>query len=63
MRGLARSAGVDRPPVRWKRLAGPYFGNAVSTLRHAGRQADVRVEETNRDGELTTRADVPLQDA
>ncbi|MET8152395.1 alkaline phosphatase D family protein [Actinoplanes sp. NPDC049668] len=63
VRGLARSAGVARPTVRWKRLAGPYFGNAVSTLRHAGKQADVRIEETDRDGELTTRADVPLQDA
>ncbi|GAB3801278.1 alkaline phosphatase D family protein [Micromonospora zhanjiangensis] len=34
--GLARSAGLPRPPVRWRKVAGPYFGNAVSTLVHAG---------------------------
>jgi hypothetical protein len=63
VRGLARSAGVRRPQVRWRRLNGPYFGNAVSTLRHAGARADVRVEGTNRDGELMTVAEVRLQDA
>ena len=63
VRGVARSAGVARPPLSWKRLAGPYFGNAVSTLRHQGARADVRVEGTTRDGELTTVADVHLHDA
>ena len=28
VRGVAMSAGVKRPSVRWRRLAGPYFGNA-----------------------------------
>ena len=63
VRGVARSAGVKRPAVRWRRLAGPYFGNAVSTLRHTGRQADVLVEGTTRDGELFTVADVRLRGA
>jgi len=60
-RGLARSAGVPKPAVRWTRLAGPYFGNAVSTLRHNGRRADVTVEGTGPDGNLFEVATVPLQ--
>jgi len=63
MRGVARSAGVKKPPVGWSRLAGPYFGNAVSTLRHQGTEADVTVEGTTKDGKLTTVADVHLNDA
>jgi hypothetical protein len=63
VRGVARSAGVKRPAVRWRRLAGPYFGNAVCTLRHTGRRADALVEGTTRDGELLTVADVRLRGA
>ncbi|MEW2374614.1 alkaline phosphatase D family protein [Micromonospora sp. NPDC047812] len=51
-RALARTAGVRRPPLRWKRLAGPYFGNAVATLVHAGRTAEVTIEGTTSDGHL-----------
>jgi hypothetical protein len=51
-RVLARSAGVPRPPVCWKKLAGPYFGNAVSTLEHRGRAAEVVIEGTTSDGHL-----------
>ena len=58
MRGLARSAGVPRPAWTWKRLAGPYFGNAVSTLRLAGPSATVRVEGTTKDGNLFPVAEV-----
>jgi hypothetical protein len=55
-RALARAAGVRRPPVRWRRLDGPYFGNAVSTLRHDGRSAEVRIEGTSAEGTLHTVA-------
>jgi hypothetical protein len=58
VRGLARSAGVRRPNWTWKRLAGPYFGNAVSTLRLNGRSATVRVEGTDKDGTLFEVAQV-----
>ncbi|MBX7268489.1 alkaline phosphatase D family protein [Micromonospora sp. Llam7] len=51
-RALARTAGVRRPLVRWRRLAGPYFGNAVATLTHAGRGAEVSIEGTTSDGHL-----------
>ena len=52
VRGLARAAGVRKPGWTWSRLAGPYFGNAVSTLRLAGRNATVRVEGTDKEGNL-----------
>lgn len=49
---LARTAGVPRPSVRWRKLAGPYFGNAVATLTHHGRSAEVVIEGTTGDGHL-----------
>ncbi|WP_320065234.1 alkaline phosphatase D family protein [Micromonospora sp. RTGN7] len=55
-RALARAAGVRRPTVRWRKLAGPYFGNAVATLTHQGRSAEVTIEGTTGDGELRTVA-------
>jgi len=60
LRALAKAAGVARPPVRWRKLAGPYFGNAVSTLSIAGRTASVTIEGTLPDGTLTRVATVPL---
>jgi hypothetical protein len=60
VRGLAKSAGVARPQLRWKRLAGPYFGNAISTLRHDGPTAIVQVEGTDKNGDLFPVAQVDL---
>jgi hypothetical protein len=60
VRGLARSAGVRKPAWTWRREAGPYFGNAISTLRLAGRAAQVRVEGTGKDGDLFEVAAVDL---
>jgi hypothetical protein len=62
LRGVAKSAGVRRPALSWERLAGPYFGNAISTLRHTGRQAVVRVEGTTKEGDLFEVAEVSLHD-
>ncbi|RZU73947.1 PhoD-like phosphatase [Micromonospora kangleipakensis] len=62
-RALARSAGVRRPNVRWKKLAGPYFGNAVATLTHRGRSAQVVIEGTTSAGQLRTVAQRRLTDA
>jgi hypothetical protein len=59
-RGLARSAGLRAPAVRWRRLAGPYFGNAVATLRHDGGRAEVLIEGTTKDGHLRCVAAVDL---
>ena len=60
MRGLARSAGVPRTSVRWRKLGGPYFGNAVGTLLHTGGNATVTIEGTNPEGELHTVVHQPL---
>src|SRR5262245_13333682 len=49
---LARSVGVRPPLLRWTKLAGPYFGNAVATLEHRGRAAEVVIEGTTSDGHL-----------
>jgi hypothetical protein len=51
-RGLSKSAGVRKPLLRWKRLAGPYFGNAVATLRLDGTIATASIEGTQKDGKL-----------
>ncbi|MFG2054873.1 alkaline phosphatase D family protein [Micromonospora sp. NPDC048930] len=61
-RALARSAGVRRPSVRWRKLAGPYFGNAIATLTHRGRAAEVLIEGTTSDGHLRTVARQRLSD-
>ena len=58
VRGLARGAGVRRPDWTWKRLAGPYFGNAVSTLLLREGGATVRVEGTTKHGDLFQVAEV-----
>ncbi|MEV6347276.1 alkaline phosphatase D family protein [Actinoplanes sp. NPDC051851] len=52
VRGLAKAFGVPKPAIRWKRLAGPYFGNAVGTLRLDGDEATARIEGTRADGHL-----------
>jgi hypothetical protein len=59
-RTLSRKAGAPKPPLRWRRLAGPYFGNAVSTLRHSGARAEVTIEGTSPDGGLFEVASVRL---
>ncbi len=52
-RGIARTAGLPPPPVRWQRLAGPVYENAISELVHTGRSAVVQVEATEPDKSLT----------
>jgi hypothetical protein len=62
LRGLEKSAGVARPEFTWGRLAGPYFGNAISTLRLDGVRARVKVEGTDKDGGLFEVAEVGLHE-
>jgi hypothetical protein len=59
-RALARSAGLPRPRVRWRRRTGVYFGNAVGTLVHSGRFASVVIEGTAPDGSLRPIATLSL---
>ncbi|BCJ37242.1 alkaline phosphatase [Actinocatenispora thailandica] len=62
--GIARLARVPRPGPRWRKLAGPYFSNAVGTLELRARSARVRLDGTARDAAgrpvLQPLAQVPL---
>ena len=60
-RTLARLAGVPHPGLSWRKLAGPYFGNAIGTLVHDGPTAEVVIEGTDADGTLRTVAALPLR--
>jgi PhoD-like phosphatase len=45
-RTLARAAGVDDPPVRWRMVGdGPWFDNQVATLEIDGRRIGMRLEK------------------
>jgi hypothetical protein len=59
-RVLARRAGATRPLVSWLRLAGPYFGNAIATVRHSGPDATVTLEGTDERGGLARLTEVRL---
>jgi hypothetical protein len=51
-RGLARSAGVADPGIRWRLTdGGPWFDNQVATLTIDGRSIDMRLEKALADGE------------
>src|SRR6266511_3926861 len=43
---LGRLARVPKPPLSWRRLAGPVFGNALGSLVLDGRRARLLVETT-----------------
>jgi hypothetical protein len=62
-RAAARLAGLPAPPLRWRRVAGPYFGNAVGVLVHSGRSAHFTLEGTRADKSLTVVSDVDLTGA
>jgi hypothetical protein len=59
-RALSRAAGAEPTPISWAKLAGPYFGNAVGTLVHSGRSAQVTIEGTDANAKLVNVAQVPL---
>jgi hypothetical protein len=45
-RALAAAAGVDEPDVRWRMVGdGPWFDNALATLRIDGRDIELRLEK------------------
>jgi hypothetical protein len=51
-RALARTAGVRRPPVRWRfAKGGPWFDNQVATITLEGRRARLVLEKTVPDGD------------
>jgi hypothetical protein len=59
-RALARTAGVPPPTIRWQRLAGPYYGNAIASIVYIGQSASVTIEGVGSDGHLSQVAEVSL---
>ncbi|MCH0568355.1 alkaline phosphatase family protein [Streptomyces sp. MUM 136J] len=59
-RRLARHGGVPRPPVRWRRTGGPWFGNQLMTLTLHGRSAVLTLEQARPDGTLHVVAESGL---
>lgn len=59
---MFRSPQIEPMPVEWDKVAGPYFGNAVATLRTTGRRAEMVVEcaDGGADPTLSPVATVPL---
>ena len=57
---LSRAARVEPTALRWAKLAGPHFGNAVGTLRLVDRQAQVTIDATDPDARLVNIADLQL---
>ncbi|MEU3839427.1 alkaline phosphatase D family protein [Streptomyces sp. NPDC028635] len=53
-RVLARHGRCARPPVRWRKKGGPWFGNQLMTLTLRGRSARLRLERTGADSSLHT---------
>jgi hypothetical protein len=47
-RPLVRLARVAPLPLTWRRLAGPFFGNAVATLTLDGPRASLKIERADR---------------
>ncbi len=59
---MLRSPHIEPLPVEWEKIAGPYFGNAVATLRTSGRHAEMVVERAEGGDEprLVPLVTVPL---
>ncbi|MBC6457613.1 alkaline phosphatase D family protein [Actinomadura sp. HBU206391] len=53
LRSLARSAKVPRPPLRWRITKGPWFDNAIATVKISGRVSMVIWETPDADTSLT----------
>ncbi|MFI0169192.1 alkaline phosphatase D family protein [Streptomyces sp. NPDC017095] len=51
---LARHGRCPRPPVRWRKQGGPWFGNQLMTLTLHGRSARLRLERSRTDETLRT---------
>jgi phosphodiesterase/alkaline phosphatase D-like protein len=56
----ALRAGAPPPPVSWRRLAGPLFGNMIATLDIDGQHAEVFFEQPRSSAALVERARLDL---
>ncbi|MFE0190572.1 alkaline phosphatase D family protein [Streptomyces sp. NPDC058989] len=46
---VARHGRLGRPPVKWRRTGGPWFGNQLMTLTLAGRTARIALDQARRE--------------
>jgi hypothetical protein len=51
-RGIATAVGAPPTPVRWRKLAGPVYQNAIGELVHESRSATVHIDATKPDKAL-----------
>ncbi|MFF4278861.1 alkaline phosphatase D family protein [Streptomyces kronopolitis] len=54
---LARHGRLPRPPVKWRRTGGPWFGNQLMTLTLAGRAARLALDQARRERSGGVRLD------
>jgi hypothetical protein len=54
-RALAALAGVEREPIRWRLVEGPFYDNQVGTVEVDGRRASLKLERTIGDPESDRR--------
>jgi hypothetical protein len=54
-RALARSAGVDSPPIGWEMREGPVFDNQIATIEWEGKHAELKLERAIPDRTTTPR--------
>ncbi|MPZ79452.1 MAG: hypothetical protein GEV28_03260 [Actinophytocola sp.] len=59
---MFRSPHIDPLPVEWRTVSGPYFGNAIATLRTNGRKAEMVVERAEPGPRLVPLTTVALTD-
>ncbi|MGY6018652.1 alkaline phosphatase D family protein [Streptomyces spinosirectus] len=59
-RTLTRHGRCGRPPVKWRKKGGPWFGNQLMTLTLRGRSARLRLEQARGNGMLVTVEDTTL---
>lgn len=57
-----RHRGMPQPPIDWRNLSGPLFGNTIAVLHTTGRDADVVFEQPGPDGRLAEVVRVRLTD-
>ncbi|MFG2792697.1 alkaline phosphatase D family protein [Streptomyces sp. NPDC048419] len=59
-RRFARHGRCEKPPVKWRKKGGPWFGNQLMTLTLRGRSARLRLEQARGNGVLETVEDTTL---
>ena len=62
VRSVVRRLGVPDPTLSWRRISGPYFGNAVATMMLSDGRAEFTIERSGPSGRLESTPPVELAD-